>query len=76
MKKILIMISVPEKIALLVMPEQETESDQRGEKVKRKKYCIIAKTMYNSKYKFFQCLILCNSYKYGGPNALFKDMDT
>ena len=30
------MISVPEKMALLVISEQETESDQRGGKVKIK----------------------------------------
>jgi hypothetical protein len=41
------MIYVTEKIALLVISEQETESDQRGGKVKIKKCYTIAKTIYN-----------------------------
>jgi len=47
LNKILTIISVAEKIALLVISEQETESVQRGGKGGNKKCYIIAKTIYN-----------------------------
>ena len=63
---------MPEKIALLVMPEQETESDQRGEKVKKEKILHHCNQCITQSTNFSNVLYCVTATNMGGPMPFLK----
>jgi len=66
------MISVAEKIALLVIFEQETESGQRGEKVKRKNILHHCNQCTTKSINFSNVLYCVTATNMGAPMPFLK----